>query len=240
MTRLTPSSLTWKRAGFAVSAFFSFGIFGAHGVSAETGGAITTVSGHIVVVDGDTIEIGGERLRLEGIDAPETGQTCTTASGSTWKCGLAATQALRRLTDGKDVACDSRGRDKYGRMLGLCFADGVEINADLVRKGFAWAFVKYSALYVSDEALARSAKAGIWQGPATPAWDYRHRQWSVAETSAPEGCAIKGNVSGKGRIFHMPWSPWYERVTVDPARGERWFCSEGEALAAGWRPVAGG
>jgi hypothetical protein len=110
----------------------------------------------------------------------------------------------------------------------------------MVRQGLAWAFVKYSALYVAEEAAARQAKAGIWQGHATPAWEYRHREWMVAETAAPKGCAIKGNVSGKGRIFHMPWSPWYERVTVDEGRGERWFCSEGEALAAGWRPVAGG
>lgn len=240
MTYDTPSSFDLKRAGIAVSAFFFLAILTSSWAVAETGEPISTIFGMAKVVDGDTLEISGERVRLEGIDAPESGQTCGSASGAEWKCGLASAQALLRLTGGKDVACDSRGRDKYGRMLGICFADGIELNAELVRLGLAWAFVKYSQSYVTAEAEAKATKSGIWQGSAMPAWDYRHQGWKAAETAAPQGCAIKGNVSGKGRIFHMPWSPWYQRVTVEPARGERWFCSEGEALAAGWRPVAGG
>jgi hypothetical protein len=57
----------------------------------------------------------------------------------------------------------------------------------------------------------------------------------VAEQQAPDGCAIKGNITENGHIYHMPWSPWYGRVKVDPAQGERWFCSEAEAKSAGWR-----
>ena len=58
------------------------------------------------------------------------------------------------------------------------------------------------------------------------------------EQAAPNGCAIKGNVTAHGRIYHMPWSPWYEQVKIEARKGKRWFCSEAEALAAGWRPVA--
>jgi endonuclease YncB( thermonuclease family) len=195
------------------------------------------VSGLARVVDGDTLDIDGRRIRLEGIDAPEAAQTCGRPSG-TWKCGSAAADALARLTARRKVACESRGTDKYGRMLGVCFVDGADINARMVRDGFAWAFLKYSQSYVREEAEARTARVGIWQGEAEPAWLFREKHWAGAEQAAPKGCAIKGNVTAHGHIYHMPWSPWYGKVKVDEAKGERWFCSEAEALAAGWRPAA--
>ena len=64
------------------------------------------------------------------------------------------------------------------------------------------------------------------------------RCWQVAEAAAPKGCAIKGNVSANGRIYHMPWDPWYEKVKMDERRGKRWFCSQEEAASAGWRPAS--
>jgi len=106
-----------------------------------------------------------------------------------------------------------------------------------VRHGHAWAFVKYSGSYVKEEAEARRERAGIWQGEATPAWEYRQQRWAKAEGGAPDGCAIKGNVTAHGKIYHMPWSPWYDQIKIDQAKGRRWFCSEAEAIAAGWRPV---
>ena len=196
------------------------------------------IEGPARVVDGDTIDIAGQRIRLEGIDAPEQSQTCSTASGETWACGRAATRALFDLVGSEAIACESTGTDKYGRMLGLCFLDGDDINRFMVESGHAWAFVKYSSKYVTEEATARAAHIGIWQGAAMPAWDFRHQGWQVAETGAPNGCAIKGNVSKHGQIYHLPWSPWYDKVKIDEAKGERWFCSEAEALAAGWRPAA--
>lgn len=238
MTDRTTSSCAWKRAGFAAGTLCFVLGWGADGTALRAAGGISTVVGPVRVVDGDTLDIGAQRIRLEGIDAPELSQSCTASSGATWPCGRAATAALRKLTEGKDVACDSRGLDKYGRMLGVCFEDGVEINAEMVRMGLAWAFVKYSQAYVSIEAEAHKAKVGLWQGPAEPAWDYRRHEWANAEQTAPKGCAIKGNVSAKGRIYHLPWSPWYDRVTVKTERGERWFCSESEAIVAGWRPAA--
>lgn len=196
------------------------------------------VTGLARVIDGDTIVIDGEHVRLEGIDAPEAAQSCGRRSGGTWKCGNAASEALAALVARRQVTCESRGNDKYGRMLGVCLVDGVDINAKMVREGFAWAFVKYSRSYVQEEAEARTAKVGIWQGEAEPAWVFREKHWAGAEQVAPQGCAIKGNVTEHGHIYHMPWSPWYGKVKVDAAKGERWFCSEAEALAAGWRPAA--
>ena len=80
-------------------------------------------------------------------------------------------------------------------------------------------------------------RIGIWQGEAQPAWEYRAQRWTGAEPKAPQGCAIKGNVTANGKIYHMPWSPWYAQIKMDPDKGRRWFCTEAEALAAGWRPV---
>lgn len=195
------------------------------------------VSGSAKVIDGDTIDIGGTRVRLEGIDAPEAAQTCGQRWIGTWPCGQAASTELARLVNGTQVDCDSRGIDKYGRMLGVCFADGRDINAEMVRRGLAWAFVKYSTTYERVEADARTRKVGIWQGEAQPPWEYRHARWSTAEPAAPQGCAIKGNLTANGRIYHMPWSPWYDQIRMDPDKGKRWFCTEAEAVAAGWRPV---
>ena len=78
--------------------------------------------------------------------------------------------------------------------------------------------------------------SGFWQGTAEPAWDFRTRRWKVEKQKAPNGCPIKGNISRSGeRIYHAPWSRWYEDTRISPEKGERWFCSEREALDAGWR-----
>ena len=200
--------------------------------------ATPSITGIAVVSDGDTITVAGVRVRLEGIDAPEASQQCLTRFGHAWPCGTRATNHLARLIDGRQVTCTDRGTDKYGRMLGVCYLNGVDVNAEMVRSGFAWAFVRYSTAYVGEEREARAARAGIWDGEAMPAWDYRAGKWQTAEPQAPSGCAIKGNVNAHGRIYHMPWSPWYDKVKMDADKGKRWFCSEAEAVAAGWRPAS--
>lgn len=140
----------------------------------DAGSAV--VSGRAKVFDGDTIEIAGTRIRLEGIDAPESQQTCNRKGAGLWRCGAAATSHLKRLTGGREVTCESAGEDRYGRMLGWCKVDGLDINREMVASGFAWAFVRYSNRYVSAEREAREAEAGIWQGEAEPAWMFRERR----------------------------------------------------------------
>ncbi len=196
------------------------------------------VSARARVIDGDTLEIDGRHVRLEGIDAPETGQTCARQPTGTWDCGARASARLAELVGRRIVTCESRGNDKSGRLLGICSVDGQDVNAQMVREGFAWAFVKYSRSYVTQEAEARAEHVGIWQAQSQPAWEYRESRWAGAEQVAPRGCAIKGNVTAHGQIYHMPWSPWYGKVKVEEAKGERWFCSEAEAIGAGWRPVS--
>jgi len=204
---------------------------------ADAGATSEPIAGEARVIDGDTIQIGETRIRLEGIDAPEAGQTCGRKWVGTWRCGDAATEHVARLVKDQTVRCEPRGTDRYGRYLGVCSTGDVEINADLVRRGLAWAFIKYSRAYVEVEAEARALRIGIWQGDATPPWEYRRRAWDGAADIAPNGCAIKGNVTRNGQIYHMPWSPWYAQIRIEPEKGKRWFCSESDALAAGWRPA---
>src|SRR5690606_25546668 len=125
---------------------------------------LAAVTGVARVVDGDTLEVGGAKVRLEGIDAPEAGQTCGRKWLGSWECGAAATRYLADLVEGQEIRCLSRGLDRYGRTLGVCYAGGIEINAQMVRHGLAWAFVKYSRSYVEAETEARTLKLGIWQG----------------------------------------------------------------------------
>jgi endonuclease YncB( thermonuclease family) len=206
-------------------------------ISARSGDPGTAITGSVRVVDGDTISLGATRIRLEGIDAPEAAQSCRDSDGHPWPCGRAATTALERLLAVGPVSCNPRGLDKYGRTLAVCFVRGRDVNAEMVRQGYAWAFVRYSSSYVREEAEAKAVHRGIWQGEAIPAWDYRKGHWETAEVRAPNGCAIKGNITSHGRIYHMPWSPWYAQIKMESDKGKRWFCSEAEAIAAGWRPV---
>ena len=185
------------------------------------------------VIDGDTLEVDGTIYRLNGIDAPEHGQRC-----GDWACGQDATNALAELVEGRDVDCTPITTDGYGRVIATCFVEGRDVGADMIDKGLAWAFLKYSDAYAAEELVSKDKAAGVFSEAYQTPWDYREERWKRAaakEQDAPEGCPIKGNISGNGRIYHAPWSPWYTRTRINPAKGERWFCSEAEAVAAGWR-----
>ncbi|MEP5761148.1 MAG: thermonuclease family protein [Litoreibacter sp.] len=198
-------------------------------ISVTTGFAQNTAQ----IVDGDTVTQDGITYRLHGIDAPEYGQKCGNSP-----CGKLAVEAMAVLARGKRLECDNRGSDGYGRTIAVCHADGLDIGAEMVRLGQAWAFVRFSDDYLALEALARTEGIGVWRGEAVAPWVYREQRWSSAqaqEQDAPEGCPIKGNISQNGRIYHPPWSPWYSRTQINTGTGERWFCDEGEAVKAGWR-----
>jgi len=194
------------------------------------------------IIDGDTLEVAGETFRLHGIDAPEYGQECTKTSGGTWPCGKESTAFLKSITHNQTVHCDDRGSDGYKRTIAVCKVGGSEINAKMVAAGLAWAFERYSDDYLKEQKAAQAAKVGVWQTDTQTPWDFRKARWEVAEQEAPRGCPIKGNISKSGeKIYHPPWSPWYSRTKISEDKGERWFCSEDEAIAAGWRaPIWGG
>jgi endonuclease YncB( thermonuclease family) len=225
--------------------------------------SVGQVIGFARIIDGDTIVVGDVRIRLEGIDAPESTQACGKSqvmamnglpfgqpnmlgkpdrATEPWACGAEATRYLARLIGNSAVRCEDLGPDRYGRTLGRCFVGAINVNAAMVRAGYAWAYVRYSKDYVPQEAEARAERIGIWQGDAMPAWDYRKRAWETAAVVAPAGCTIKGNVSASGKVYHMPWNTWYDKVKMDlgsggPSGGKRWFCNEQEAIDAGWRPA---
>lgn len=132
------------------------------------------VIGRASVVDGDTLEIAGQRIRLLSIDAPESAQYCQLPD-RTWRCGQQAALWLDAWIDGRTVTCKAKGRDRYGRVLAHCTVAGQSMNAALVRAGWAWAYLKYSREYAEEEARARRDGVGVWVlgNRAEAPWDWR-------------------------------------------------------------------
>jgi endonuclease YncB( thermonuclease family) len=219
--------------------------------------AADPVFGRVLVTDGDTIVIRDVRIRLEGIDAPETDQICLDRDERRYPCGVKAREALQELIGDRAVTCVGDEIDQYGRRIMTCSAAGRDINAAMVDAGWALAYVRYSRRYVEQEHSAREHSAGMWAGAFIAPWDWRHRDRhtiilgsisvpvtaqaallprSPGVSAVVEGCNIKGNISRNGaRIYHLPGMRDYEKTRINERAGERWFCSEEEARAAGWR-----
>lgn len=191
------------------------------------------------VIDGDTIivEMGGVsfHVRYIGIDAPEmTG-------------GLMAGESLaanRRLVEGKTVVMmrDLSEADSFGRLLRYVMADGVFVNRELVLLGLARAEsyppdTSCNADFQSAEALAREGNLGLWGLDMPPAdGTSQGAGCSGGCETPPAGCRIKGNINSQGvKIYHLPGGDFYDQTVIEPEKGERWFCTEEEAVAAGWR-----
>ena len=200
------------------------------------------VSGRASVIDGDTIEVSENRIRLHGIDAPESGQTCV-AEGKRWQCGRRATRALSDRIAKHTVTCEERDWDG-GRIVAVCRLGGRDLNAWMVSEGWALAYRRYSKEYVAEEASARASRRGLWRGDFVAPWDWRAdeslrsvRRDTGSDTGQnTRACRIKGNISRSGaRIYHVPGGHYYERTQISTSKGERWFCSEAEARSAGWR-----
>jgi endonuclease YncB( thermonuclease family) len=130
------------------------------------------VVGDASVVDGDTLVVAGERVRLSGIDAPEQGQQCE-RDGRLYACGVMAREWMAARVDGGRVRCTADGRDRYDRLLAVCFANGTNLNDGVVRAGWALAFRRYSREYVSAEDVARKERRGLWSGRFDPPWQWR-------------------------------------------------------------------
>ena len=131
------------------------------------------LSGTATILDGDTIIVAGERIRLHGIDAPELDQTFWWR-GQQVACGMMARAALEALTAGVKVRCEGIERDQYGRLVAKCFSpNGVDIGRRLVLSGWAIAYRQYSRDYVDAEIKARKARRGLWQGRFEKPWEWR-------------------------------------------------------------------
>jgi endonuclease YncB( thermonuclease family) len=144
-----------------------------------------TVDGATVIVrDGDTMTIKKQDYRLHGIDAPEFTQLCKTASGADWPCGKAARTELAALLKDRTLACEARARDKYQRVVATCIDDlGKDVARTMVERGLAVSFGGFAeGPYSSDEAMAKTARRGLWQGTFDPpsSWRTTHPRAPIA------------------------------------------------------------
>ena len=120
--------------------------------------------GKVKVVDGDTIKSGKIKIRLHGIDAPEAKQTCKNHDDVKYSCGYRSTKFLKSLINKNQIKCTIKDKDRYGRLIAVCFSGKININATMVREGWAIAYRYYSKDYVNEEEIAKAKKKGIWQG----------------------------------------------------------------------------
>ena len=197
--------------------------------------------GTTYALDGDTLQVGGARFDLFGIDAPELNQCCL-INGRRWKCGTQSERVLADAVGRSEVACKEMTRPglwPLAAKTALCRVDGIDLGGELVDRGWA---VAIDLLYAPREARARLASRGIWRSRFTPP-----QEWRAGIRMPGEGlcggarpgrgrCVIKGNISKTGeKIYHVPGGEYYDRTDIDPSKGERWFCSEKEARQKGWR-----
>lgn len=139
-----------------------------------------TIIGRASVIDGDTIEIRGERIGLYGIDAFESDQVCH-GQGKTVPCGRIAAIMLDGLIGGKTVTCHTQDKDRYGRVLAICTVPNnfpppsppTDLGWFMVGQGFALAYRQYSERYIGVEEQAKRDRSGMWKGDFIPPWEYR-------------------------------------------------------------------
>lgn len=131
------------------------------------------LAGHPRIVDGDTVSFGAARVRLDGIDAPETHQLCQDGTGQAYRCGLTAAAALAGEIAGQPIDCRGTDRDRYGRLIATCWKGSEDLNAWMVAHGWALAYRRYSTAYVELEDVARAAGVGVWAGSLEAPWDWR-------------------------------------------------------------------
>jgi micrococcal nuclease len=234
--RTQPPTPSTRSAAAFTETFAATGTPGATCIAANAPREEATVTG---VTDGDSIvvEEGGVsfRVRYIGIDAPEM------------EGGLLAEEsraADRALVEGKTIVMirDLSEADRYGRLLRYVFSGGVFVNRELVRIGLARAEtfppdVACAAEFQAAEDEARRDGRGIWGLLGSPTYATNAGPSCAGGCiTPPAGCRIKGNISAGGeKIYHVPGQKYYDQTVIDPEKGERWFCSEAEAVAAGWR-----
>jgi len=163
----------------------------------------TVIKGQASVTDGDSLEIHGTRIRLFGIDAPESRQTCTNSVGKEYRCGQQAANALDNKIKAHTVECRQKDVDQYDRVVAVCLVGGEDINGWMVAQGWALAYRQYSTDYVSQEAGASNSKLGIWQGKFEPPWVWRRNN--------PERRPTFGNNSSNSQRPTKPRQAVYYR-----------------------------
>ena len=158
-----------------------------------------TLTGIASVVDGDTLVIQGERIRLHGIDAPESAQHCYRLDRSRWPCGQSAAAALADAIGGQSVHCRGEERDCRGRLLAICSQQGQDLNAWMVRQGWALAYRRERLDYIDEEQQAKVSRTGMWSGAFTVPWEWPARRGGE-NTSQEEDYPPFGHQGAAGRF----------------------------------------
>jgi endonuclease YncB( thermonuclease family) len=215
-----------------------------------------------IVRDGATLQLGDVTYRLDGIDAPELDQICIDEHADPWACGVEARDQLARLIGGREVRCEDLGLDPYKkRHIGICTVEGASasLNALVVRQGFALNFEPYArGRFKEDEAGAKDNRRGLWKGCFVAPQEFRRGKKDGAllgdscrtdkdreiravlfpeDPVMPPGCSIKGKLAvrarltGKVGVYHLQGCRSYPALT----KPDRWFCSEEDAQAEGFR-----
>jgi endonuclease YncB( thermonuclease family) len=216
-----------------------------------------------VARDGGTIDLGDITYRLDGIDAPAFDQICIDDHADSWACGIDARDQLAHLIGGREVRCHDLGPDATYKKwhVGVCTVEGetTSLNQLLVQKGFALNLAPPAASrFKDDEADAKDKRLGLWKGCFVAPSEFRAWQKDAAllggacrpdkereirdvlfpyEPAMPSGCSVKGKyalrarVTGNVGIYHLQACRSYPALT----RPDRWFCSEEDAKAAGFR-----
>jgi len=225
--------------------------------------AAPALAAEAIVTDGNTLILNGTVYRLDGIDAPDTDQVCLDEIGAVWRCGFAVRDQLKERVAKHSVRCEDRGRDTdtRRRRLGLCSVEGdsVPLNQWLVLEGLALNTRPDSPLQANQND-ARDKRRGLWRGCFSPPQAFRRASRGNAvllgancpkgrsrevrgilspgrPPAMPPGCTIKGKLATRAQltgwrgIYHLQSCRSYAR-TPNP---DRWFCSEDEAKAEGFR-----
>ena len=213
------------------------------------------------VVDGDTIDVlidgSAQRVRLIGVNTPET-----VDPNSPQECfGREASDFMKSLLAGKSVSLEADSsqtdRDKYGRLLRYVYLGSENVNLKLISEGYAYEYTynvpyKYQAQFKNAQREAEAANRGLWSpntcngqktavggqsdGTANNGDSTGGVQPVQTRPAQTQECTIKGNISNKGeKIYHVPGQRYYDATKIDASKGERMFCTEAEAVAAGWR-----
>jgi endonuclease YncB( thermonuclease family) len=225
--------------------------------------ATPSLAANVIVRDGDTIQLGDVTYRLDGVDAPELDQICIDDQADPWSCGIDARDQLTKLIGDRDVHCDDLGPDKLFRKrhVGVCTVQGdsTSLNQQIAQMGLAISVEPALKAHAKDDAAkAQADKRGLWKGCFVAPQEFRLGKKDGAliggscradrdkeiravlfpeDVAMPPSCAIKGKLAVRARvtgnvgIYHLQGCPSYAGLP----RPDRWFCSEDDAQAAGFR-----
>ncbi|MFK4509207.1 thermonuclease family protein [Bradyrhizobium daqingense] len=253
--------MSFQNCFAAARAFALVSLFASSGFLAGTG-PVSALTGAATVRDGNSVQVGDVTYRLDGVDAPELDQVCIDNQADSWTCGIEAREQLTKLINKRTVRCDDVGPEKsFGkRHRAICTAEGdkASLNEQLIRLGFALAREPVRVNVKPAATEAKTAAAGIWKGCFVAPQDFRSGKKDAAllgaacrpdrdkeiravlfpeELVMPPSCSIKGKLAVRARvtgnigIYHLRGCPSYPANT----KPDRWFCSEDDAQAAGFR-----